>query len=98
LKYSNGHRWVRIAASNGNGHVRITVEDRGIGIPRSELEKVFEPFYRSRSVVDAQIHGNGLGLSLVKDIVDAHGGTITADSEPGKGSRFTIELPSTGRG
>jgi signal transduction histidine kinase len=94
LKYANGHRWVRIAASNGNGQVRITVEDRGIGIPRSELKKVFEPFYRSRSVVDAQIHGNGLGLSLVKDIVNAHGGTITAESEPGKGSKFTIELPS----
>jgi signal transduction histidine kinase len=93
VKYSSGSRHVTVTASNGGGAVRIAVEDKGIGIAKSELKQIFEPFYRSKDVVDAQIHGNGLGLSLVKQIVEAHGGTVRAESEIGKGSKFTIELP-----
>ncbi|MEP6945671.1 MAG: HAMP domain-containing sensor histidine kinase [Acidobacteriota bacterium] len=93
VKYGNGRHWVRITASNGGAHVRISVEDRGIGISKKDLRQVFKPFYRSREVVDAQIHGNGLGLSLVEQIAEAHGGKVVAKSEPGKGSIFTIELP-----
>lgn len=93
IKYSNGERWVRVSASNGNGKVKISVEDRGIGISKSDLKQIFEPFFRAKDVVDAQIHGNGLGLSLVKKTVNAHGGEVTATSEIGKGSRFTISLP-----
>ncbi len=92
IKYSNGEHWVRVSASNGNGKVKIAVEDRGIGISKSDLKQIFEPFFRSKEVVDAQIHGNGLGLSLVKKTVEAHGGEIAANSELGKGSKFTIEL------
>ncbi|MGB2752639.1 MAG: HAMP domain-containing sensor histidine kinase [Pyrinomonadaceae bacterium] len=92
-KYSNGGTKVRVNAENGGGNIKISVEDEGIGISKSDLRQVFEPFYRSREVVDAQIHGNGLGLSLVKQIVEAHGGKAMASSEPGKGSTFTIELP-----
>ena len=94
VKYANGDRWIRVSASNGGRAVKITVEDRGIGISRGDLKHVFEPFYRSKEVVDAQIHGNGLGLSLVKQIAEAHGGRVTAESEPGKGSKFTIEIPT----
>jgi two-component system phosphate regulon sensor histidine kinase PhoR len=88
---------MRISAQSGNGVVEIKVEDRGIGIASTELWQIFEPFYRSKDVVDAQIHGNGLGLALVKQIVEAHSGRIFVESEPGKGSVFTIEIPADRR-
>lgn len=94
VKYSNGEKWLRVTAGNGGGRVKISVADHGIGISKSDLRQIFEPFYRSKEVVDAQIHGNGLGLSLVKQIAEAHGGKVTAESGPGKGSVFTIEIPS----
>jgi signal transduction histidine kinase len=93
LKYSNGSRWLKVTARNGDGRVKIIVEDKGIGIAPADLKHIFEPFYRARAVVDEQIHGNGLGLSLVRETVEAHGGKITAESEVGKGSKFTIILP-----
>ena len=94
VKYSNGERWLRVAAENGGRTIKISVEDHGIGISKADLRQIFEPFYRSKNVVDAQIHGNGLGLSLVRQIAAAHGGRVKASSEEGKGSRFTIELPA----
>lgn len=94
IKYSNGDKRLNVSASNGDGKVKISVEDHGIGISKSDLRQIFEPFYRSKEVVDAQIHGNGLGLSLVKQIAEAHGGRVFAISELGKGSTFTIELKS----
>ena len=93
VKYSNGNAWLRLTAENGGGRIKIAVEDHGIGISKGDLRQIFEPFYRSKEVVDAQIPGNGLGLSLVKQIAEAHGGGVTAQSVPGKGSKFTIELP-----
>ncbi|HEX3101668.1 MAG TPA: ATP-binding protein, partial [Pyrinomonadaceae bacterium] len=93
VKYSNGNAWLRLSAENGGGNVKISVEDHGIGISKSDLRQIFEPFFRSKAVVDAQIHGNGLGLSLVKQTIEAHGGRVSAQSDVGKGSKFTIELP-----
>jgi len=93
VKYGNESAWLKISAKNGDGKIKITVEDKGIGIAPKDLKHIFEPFYRSKIVVDEQIHGNGLGLSLVKQTVEAHGGKIAVKSEIGKGSRFTIELP-----
>ncbi|HEX9960496.1 MAG TPA: HAMP domain-containing sensor histidine kinase [Pyrinomonadaceae bacterium] len=92
VKYSNGEKWLKISAKNGGGKIKIAVEDKGIGIAKNDLKHVFEPFYRAKAVVDEQIHGNGLGLSLVKQIVEAHKGEIKIESEPEKGSRFTIEI------
>lgn len=96
VKYSNGSSWIRISAANGGGRIKIAVEDKGIGINAGELRQIFEPFYRSKQVVDAQISGNGLGLNLVKKIVEAHGGTVSVQSTLGAGSTFTIELPQQG--
>lgn len=92
LKYSNGEKWLKISAKNGNGKIKIAVEDKGIGIAPKDLKHIFEPFFRAKAVVDEQIHGNGLGLSLVKETIEAHGGKISAESEIGKGSKFIIML------
>jgi len=73
--------------------VQVSVSDRGIGIAPSDQAKIFDPFYRAPDVVAAQIHGAGLGLSLVKRIVEAHGGEIALTSAPGAGSTFTVTLP-----
>lgn len=93
IKYSNDEKFVKISARNGGGKIKIAVEDKGLGIEKNEIGKIFEPFYRSKKVVDAQIHGNGLGLSIVKQIVEAHDGKIEVESEIGKGSRFIVHLP-----
>jgi signal transduction histidine kinase len=74
--------------------VQITIADRGIGIDPQEQSRIFDPFYRAPDVVAAQIQGAGLGLSLVRRIVDAHGGRITVQSVPGAGSAFTVVLPA----
>jgi signal transduction histidine kinase len=72
--------------------VLLWVQDQGEGIPASEHEKIFERFYRRGSELRRQTQGVGIGLSIVKHIVEAHGGRILVNSEPGKGSRFTIAL------
>jgi signal transduction histidine kinase len=98
VKYGGENRWLRIsaAAMKDNGRieeVKVTVEDKGIGISKDEIKQIFEPFYRSPAVSESGIHGTGLGLPLARTIVEAMGGRITASSELGKGSAFSIHLP-----
>ena len=97
VKYGGNQRWLRISArvvkeAGRAREVEISVEDKGIGISQEEIKHVFEPFYRSPAVAEAGIHGTGLGLPLTRKIVEAMGGRVTAESELGKGSSFTIHL------
>ena len=98
LKYADDGRWIGLTLSKGtgreDGQVLVSVTDRGRGIPADEMAHIFEPFYRGRFALNQQIHGNGLGLSLVKRIAEAHGGRVTVKSAPGEGSTFTITLPA----
>lgn len=94
MKYGGDKRWIRVIAKTAAEEVRVTVEDRGLGINASDLPHIFEPFYRSAEVTAAQIHGNGLGLSLVKHIVEAHGGRVAVQTTAGRGSSFTLILPA----
>jgi signal transduction histidine kinase len=80
-------------AGDHREEVWISVQDRGVGINSSDLPHIFEPFYRSPSIVDAQIHGTGLGLAVAKRIAEAMGGRLSATSEVGVGSVFTLHLP-----
>lgn len=92
IKYTPEKGDVSISAESGASFVRISVQDSGCGIPEAEQARIFERFYRcdgSRS-----LQGNGLGLSLVKAIVKAHGGTVELKSSPGEGSLFSITLPN----
>ena len=75
------------------GAVALSVEDRGCGIPAEDLPRVFEPFYRAESTRRLGHAGVGLGLAVARRIAATHGGTITAESEPGRGSRFVVRLP-----
>jgi signal transduction histidine kinase len=99
LKYGRDRRWLAIRAqlattTGAQREVRISVEDRGIGISRSERSRIFEPFYRSPSATAAQVHGTGLGLALARTIAEMMGGRLTVASEPGQGSTFTLHLPA----
>jgi signal transduction histidine kinase len=95
-KYGGEQRWARVRAvgTDGGSRVRISVEDRGAGIDPADLPHIFEPFYRGKSALAAQIHGAGLGLSLARDIAEGMGGRLEARSEGGRGSTFTLELPA----
>jgi signal transduction histidine kinase len=94
LKYSGQSRWIGIRGFADAHVLSIVVEDHGLGVPEDELGHIFEPFYRGRDATDSQISGSGLGLSLVKHIVEAHGGTVEVTSTVGRGSLFRINLPA----
>jgi signal transduction histidine kinase len=98
LKYAADGRWIgvsaRQAATRSGEEVQISVSDHGRGIVAEDLEHIFEPFYRGRYAVERQIHGNGLGLSLVRRIAEVHGGRITVTSSQGVGSTFTLHMPA----
>jgi two-component system phosphate regulon sensor histidine kinase PhoR len=93
IKYSAGRRRVAVRLAENDGQVEVSVSDQGIGIPAEDREKIFEAFFRSPAAVRHDPKGVGLGLKIVKHIVDAHGGTIDLRSEPGQGTTFTLKFP-----
>ena len=96
IKYSREAVTIRIDyRMREDGMVQITVADNGIGIAKADQRYVFDKFYRSESAKDEAIPGIGLGLSYVKLLVEAHGGTITFESIEGEGTTFTILIPQT---
>jgi two-component system, OmpR family, sensor histidine kinase SenX3 len=97
VKYGGDDHWIGVhaAARTEGGSLRdieITVADHGIGIGEQEMKHIFKPFYRSPSVAGSNIHGTGLGLPLAKTVIEAMRGSLTVQSEPGKGSAFIIRL------
>ncbi len=94
VKYSGEAKEILVELGHRDGFVFIAVSDHGLGIPRPEQAKIFEKFYRVSTGLVHDVKGSGLGLSLVKHIVKAHRGKVTVESEPGRGSRFTIYLPA----
>jgi len=93
VKYSPACRTVRVDVAAQGSRLAIAVSDRGMGIPASEHQAIFQKFVRGANSRDAGIKGTGIGLAMVKHIVAAHGGEVRVESTPGEGSRFTVLLP-----
>ncbi|HZA51476.1 MAG TPA: HAMP domain-containing sensor histidine kinase [Myxococcaceae bacterium] len=92
-KYSEDGKPIRLRAAAVDGVLRVEVADEGIGMSESDLRQLFTPFFRTDRSRARGTGGVGLGLTLARRIVDAHGGSLTAASEPGRGSTFTVKLP-----
>jgi two-component system phosphate regulon sensor histidine kinase PhoR len=92
-KYSGERKYIGVKMSLDAGRARITVEDRGHGIPPAEVKRIFDKFYRAGNRMAGESQGCGLGLTIVKNTVESHGGGVSVESELGRGSRFTIILP-----
>lgn len=95
VKYGGQDRWVglRVAAAD-KGMVAFRIADHGPGIPEQDLPRIFEPFYRGQPAIDGHVHGSGLGLSLVSRIAGQHDGRVTVDTTVGRGTTFTLLIPS----
>jgi signal transduction histidine kinase len=95
IKYSEDHVHVSVEVANvDDKKVAVRIKDRGIGIPKPQLKQIFKRFYRVPGRVMARIKGTGLGLFIVRSVVEKHGGRVFAESEGlGHGSTFTIQLP-----
>ena len=93
VKYSQSEKIVSISAAVEKGQAKIAVADRGVGIPAAEQKKIFDTFYRSKDKYIRSSGGAGLGLTIVRHIVEAHQGSIKLQSKPGQGSTFIIYLP-----
>ena len=94
VKYSDEGSEVRVELEAGDGWVEIVVRDSGVGIPTKDLERIFERFYRVDRARSRETGGTGLGLSIVRHIATNHGGEVLVASEEGRGSTFTLRLPS----
>jgi two-component system phosphate regulon sensor histidine kinase PhoR len=93
IKFNHTNGNIKIRAKSNPKGVQVLVEDRGIGIPEQAIGRIFERFYRVDSARSREAGGTGLGLSIVKHLVEAHGGSVECQSQPGEGSVFSFTLP-----
>lgn len=98
IKYSGARGEVVVRAVRESGRVKFSVQDFGVGIPEDQQERIFELYHRVESGSTRVHYGVGVGLFIARKIVEAHGGTIGVESEPGQGSTFTISLPAAEEG
>lgn len=94
IKYTEGSKDINLGLYNHMEGVKLVVEDKGLGIPKEDLPKIFERFYKADKSRSNTIKGSGLGLSIVQSIVQLFGGSIEVESKLGEGSKFTVYLPS----
>jgi len=93
IKYSPDGGNILVGGYADDDTVSVFVRDQGVGMTEAQVERAFERFYRADGKLSRRTQGTGLGLFLAKSIIDAHGGTISVQSDPGKGSTFTFTLP-----
>jgi signal transduction histidine kinase len=94
VRHGAGGKWIGVSAARTADGVEIRVSDRGPGIPETECERVFEPFYRGEQTRAQRVQGTGLGLSLVKTTVERQQGSVKVQNSPGGGAQFTVRLPA----
>jgi len=93
IRFSNEKKAIIISTYSKDNFVCVSVKDNGIGIVQSDIEKIFDPFFRSDNAKAKKIDGTGLGLSIVKHIVEEHKGKVIIESVPDKGSNFILCIP-----
>lgn len=93
VKYSAADQPIVVACTSVGGSQVVEVRDHGIGIPRAEQARIFEKFYRGLRATETNVQGVGIGLAIVKHVIECHGGSVSVASEPGSGSRFRLHLP-----
>ena len=93
IKYSEDSRRIHVTVREAGSDVVIEVKDEGIGIHPADVERIFDPYYRARFSDTETRRGAGLGLTLVHQIAEAHGGRVEVESEPGRGSTFRLVFP-----
>lgn len=93
VKYSGTQKKIEVRVGQNNGFVDLSVTDNGMGIPLPEQQKIFDKFYRGNEPAIRRIRGSGIGLSIIKNVAEMHGGEVFVQSEPGKGSTFTLRIP-----
>jgi signal transduction histidine kinase len=93
VKYSGDDKNIHVVLRRDGDFVVISVQDHGVGIPRDEQQKIFDRFHRVSTGLVHDVKGSGLGLSIVRHIVEAHRGKVSVESRPGEGSTFSIHLP-----
>ncbi|MDX1700211.1 MAG: HAMP domain-containing sensor histidine kinase, partial [Melioribacteraceae bacterium] len=98
IKYSDKDKVLMITLTKDDKDIKLRMADRGIGIPEDEIPNIFNRFYRSKHKTLNEVRGSGLGLTLVKHVVDAHNGKVLVESKLGEGSKFTFRFPIAGSG